>query len=82
MILRALEAGYEPISILMEKRQVEKKAGEVLKKVGDIPIYVADLSVLTQTPVFSWHGVCCVPCGASPCRRWRASVRGKDVSPF
>ena len=47
VILRALEAGYEPISILMEKRQVEKKAGEVLKKVGDIPIYVADLSVLT-----------------------------------
>lgn len=52
MILRALEAGYEPISILMEKRQVEKKAGEVLKKVGDIPIYVADLSVLTQITGF------------------------------
>ena len=52
VILRALEAGYEPISILMEKRQVEKKAGEVLKKVGDIPIYVADLSVLTQITGF------------------------------
>lgn len=52
VILRALEVGYEPISILMEKRQVEKKAGEVLKKVGDIPIYVADLSVLTQITGF------------------------------
>ena len=52
VILRALEAGYEPLSILMEKRQVETKAKEVLERVGDIPIYVADLDVLTQITGF------------------------------
>lgn len=52
VILRALEAGYEPLSILMEKRQVETKAKEVLERVGNIPIYVADLDVLTQITGF------------------------------
>lgn len=52
VILRALEAGYEPLSILMEKRQVETKAKEVLERVRNIPIYVADLDVLTQITGF------------------------------
>ena len=52
VITRALDAGYEPISMLMEQRHVEGEAKEVIARCGDIPVFVAELSVLTKLTGF------------------------------
>lgn len=51
VVLRALDAGCEPVSILVEDRHVEGEAAEVLdrcgKLCGDIPVYVGRYEQLT-----------------------------------
>ena len=37
VILRALDAGYEPVSLLMEHRHVQGQAKEVIARCVDIP---------------------------------------------
>ena len=44
----ALDAGYEPVSLLMERRHITGKAAELLARVGDVPVYTADEAVLRQ----------------------------------
>ena len=46
VILRALAAGYEPLSLLMEQREADSEKGrEILGRIaevsGEIPVYVA-----------------------------------------
>ena len=50
--LRALEAGYEPVSVLLERKHIEGQARELLEKAGDIPVYTAPLPVLKQLTGF------------------------------
>ena len=38
VVQRALDGGYEPISILAEKGKMEGEADEVIKRCGDIPL--------------------------------------------
>ena len=52
VIERALDAGCEPIALLMEKRHVESQGKEIIQRCGDIPVYVAEFSVLTQITGF------------------------------
>ena len=52
VIERALDAGYEPVSCLVEKRQLEGEAKEILKRLGDIPVYTAEMEVLAQLTGF------------------------------
>lgn len=52
VIVRALNAGYEPLSMVMEKRHVEGEAAEVIARCGDIPVFVAELEVLTKLTGF------------------------------
>ena len=42
VISRALDAGYEPVSLLMERRQITGPAAEILTRCGDAPVYTAD----------------------------------------
>ena len=42
----ALDAGFEPISLLMERRHIDGKAAALLAHVGDIPVYTAEEAVL------------------------------------
>ena len=42
----ALDAGCEPISLLMERRHIAGKAAGLLDRVGDIPVYTAEDAVL------------------------------------
>ena len=55
VILRALEAGYEPLSMLVEKGRLEVEAGPVLdavekycgrEKLDTIPVYIAEREIL------------------------------------
>ena len=48
VILRALEAGYEPLSLLIEKKPLDEKERAILDRCGEIPVYTASLEVLTR----------------------------------
>ena len=44
----ALDAGYVPVSFLAERRQLEGPVKAVLERCPDIPVYTAELDVLTK----------------------------------
>ncbi len=52
VIERALDAGYEPVSMLMEKRHVDSEGKEILGRCKSVPVYVAEFDVLTQLTGF------------------------------
>lgn len=52
VIERALNAGYKPVSILVEDKHVEGEAKEIIARCGDIPVYTAPFEVLTQLTGF------------------------------
>ena len=43
----ALDAGYEPLSLLMDKRKLEGQGKTILEKCGDIPAYVGERELLS-----------------------------------
>ena len=60
VILRALDAGYEPVSLLMERKHAEGQAKEVIARCGDVPVYTSTLDVLTRLTGFQLtRGVLC-----------------------
>ena len=54
VISRALDGGYEPVSVLVEKKQVLEDAETiaVLGKCGNVPVYTAEFEVLTKLTGF------------------------------
>ena len=48
VIQRALDAGCEPVSILVERSRIQGESLEVIERCGGIPVYTADLDVLTK----------------------------------
>ena len=54
VISRALDGGYEPVSVLVEKKQVLEGAETiaVLGKCGNVPVYTAEFEVLTKLTGF------------------------------
>lgn len=63
VIMRALEAGYEPVSFLAETRLVEKEAADLIGRFSsceNIPVFTADESVLRQLTGFPMtRGILC-----------------------
>ena len=53
VIGRALDAGYEPVSCLMEKRHIDGEGKEILDRINDVPIFCAEFDVLTQLTGFN-----------------------------
>lgn len=47
VIERALDAGYEPVSLLMEDEHFEKQGRRIISRCGNIPVYTAPFEVLT-----------------------------------
>ena len=75
VIERALDAGYEPVSILVERKHIEGEAKDIIARCGDIPVYTADFEVLTQLTGFQLtRGMLCalrrkkLPSAAEICR--------------
>lgn len=61
VIERALDAGYAPVSILVERKHIAGQAKDVIARCGDIPVYTADFDVLAQLTGFQLtRGVLCV----------------------
>lgn len=52
VIERALDAGYEPVSILTEERHVKGEGREIIRCCQDIPVYTAEFDVLTKLTGF------------------------------
>ena len=60
VIDRALDAGFEPISLLMERKHIDGQAKEIIARCGEIPVYTSTLDVLTQLTGFPLtRGVLC-----------------------
>ncbi len=52
VIERALDAGYEPVSFLMEKSHIEGEGKRILERTKDVPVFCAEFDVLTQLTGF------------------------------
>ena len=57
---RALDAGYKPVSLLMERKQITGPAAGILSRCGDAPVYTADREMLAELTGFELtRGVLC-----------------------
>lgn len=60
VVERALDAGCEPISILVEKKHIETQAKNIIKRCGDIPVFTSEFEMLTRLTGFMLtRGVLC-----------------------
>lgn len=60
VIAHALDAGFEPVSLLMERKQIGGGAQEIVARCGNIPVYTADRDVLANLTGFELtRGVLC-----------------------
>ncbi len=60
VIERALDAGYEPVSLLMEGKHIEGQAKDVIARCPNVPVFTSDLQTLTQLTGFQLtRGVLC-----------------------
>lgn len=53
VINRALDAGFEPVSFLLERKHIENQAQSVISRCGDVPVFTSDPDVLTQLTGYS-----------------------------
>lgn len=59
VIRLALDAGYEPISALSERKYISK-ASDIIERMGDINVYTADSDILTKITGFKLtQGILC-----------------------
>ncbi len=60
VIHRALDGGCVPVSLLMERKDIDGSAEYVIRRCGDIPVFTADREVLAQlTGYHLTRGVLC-----------------------
>jgi len=60
VIERALNAGYEPVSLLMEQKHITGDAAGIIARCGDIPVYTAEREVLAALTGYELtRGVLC-----------------------
>lgn len=52
VIERALNAGYEPISFLMEEKHIETECKEILNRCENVPVYTSTFDILTRLTGF------------------------------
>ncbi len=60
VIHRALDAGYIPVSLLMERKHIDGQAADVIARCGDIPVFTSEPEILTRLTGFQLtRGVLC-----------------------
>ena len=52
VIERALNAGYEPYALLMEKKDVDGQMKDIIPRCGEVPVYTADFDEITAVTGF------------------------------
>lgn len=53
VIERALDAGYEPVSMLVETKHINGEAKDIISRIEDIPIYTAEFNVISKLTGFN-----------------------------
>lgn len=79
---RALDAGYDPISVLVEEGEVHGSSAAFINRCGDIPVYTASMEVLTQITGFALTRGFCVQCAAATFLLLRMSVPEQNALRF
>lgn len=60
VIHRALDAGFEPVSLLMERKHIDGQAAGVIARCGDVPLFTSTIDVLKELTGFPLtRGVLC-----------------------
>lgn len=60
VVERALDAGCQPVSLLLERRHIAGEARSVIERCPNVPVYTADFDVLTKLTGFALtRGVLC-----------------------
>lgn len=60
VIARALDAGCQPLSFLMERRNIDGQARGILSRCADVPVYTGDRELLAQLTGYELtRGVLC-----------------------
>ena len=52
VIMRALDAGCQPVSLLVERNHVNEEAEEAIRRCGDVPVFTASMDILTRLTGF------------------------------
>lgn len=52
VIERALNAGYEPLSFLMEEKHIDTEGKDILAQCENVPVYTSSFEILTQLTGF------------------------------
>ena len=60
VIERALDAGCEPVSLLMERKHIDGQGQDIIARCGDVPVYTAEREVLADLTGYALtRGVLC-----------------------
>ena len=60
VIGHALDAGYLPVSLLMERRHIEGQGAALIERCGDIPVYTGESALLSELTGFQLtRGILC-----------------------
>ena len=60
VVERALDAGCEPISMLVERKHIDGEAKPIIDRCGEVPVYTAPFEVLTRLTGFKLtRGILC-----------------------
>ena len=60
VIRRALDAGYTPLSLLMERKHIDGQGREIIDLCGDLPVYTADSELLESLTGYALtRGILC-----------------------
>ena len=60
VISRALDAAYEPLALMCERKHISGSAAHIIKRCGDVPVYTGDRELLaTLTGYVLTRGVLC-----------------------
>ncbi len=72
VIQRAANAGYQPVSFLVQHKDLEKEGKELLQKFPGIPVYTADYEVLVKLTGFALtRGMLCDHDSPGPFPLWK-----------
>ena len=52
VIRTALDAGYEPLSLLLERKYINGQAADIIERCGNIPVYTASSDILEKLTGF------------------------------
>lgn len=59
----ALDAGYQPLALLCEKKHIEGDAADIILRAGDIPVYTGSRELLASLTGYTLTRGVYVPCG-------------------